>query len=85
MHTLKVICAGFGFLALSIFVGRRLAGESGVAITSVAFIPLWLIATGINLYVGTKQGYTVREELPTQAVAFLLPVAGATAIFLKLR
>ncbi len=85
MHTLKIICAGFGFLALSVFMGRRLAGENGVAITSAAFIPVWLIATGINLYVGTKRGYTVREELPTQAVVFFLPVAGAAAIFFKLR
>ena len=42
------------------------------------FIALWLIAAGVNMWVGVaKAGYSVTEELPIFLLIFALPAAAA--------
>jgi hypothetical protein len=75
MHTLMVIAGGLVLLAAFIVVGR-LAGKGLLA--SRLFIPVWLLATLVNLYVGvTRAGYTVAQELPIQLVVFAVPAIAA--------
>ena len=65
MHTVKVVSAGLGLLALCVLVGRAADGRQGMAKGTVVFLPLWLAGTGINMYLGIKNaGFGVAEELP---------------------
>jgi hypothetical protein len=42
------------------------------------FIPIWLVAAGINMYIGVaKAGYTVAEEAPIFLLVFAIPAAVA--------
>ena len=73
MHTLKVLCAGVGLLAMGGLIGHRANGSRGIIYASQVFLPVWAVGTGLNLYNGIKHGYTVREELPIAVVVFLIP------------
>jgi hypothetical protein len=43
-----------------------------------SFIPLWLLAAAVNMYIGvTQAGYTVAQELPIFGVIFAVPAAVA--------
>jgi hypothetical protein len=83
-HTLKVIAGGFALLALLVIVGRFLiagAPAAGMAAAARWFIPVWLVAAAINLYVGVaKAGYTLAEEAPIFVLVFAVPAA--VAVFL---
>lgn len=71
MHTLMLIIGGLLLLALCLYVGRALNPSSGLSRGALVFIPLWLAATGANMWVGvTQAGYTVAEELPIFALLF---------------
>ena len=81
-HTVKVIAGGFVLLALCLLIGRWIGGPppaaAGLATAAKVFIPLWLIAAGINLWVGVaKAGYSVAEEAPIFLVVFAVPAAVA--------
>ncbi len=53
----------------------------GLANAAKLFLPLWLIAAGINLWVGvSKAGYSVAEEAPVFMVVFLVPTAVALLV-----
>jgi hypothetical protein len=81
-HTIKVIAGGFVLLALCLLIGRWIAGPTsatGLATAAKVFIPLWLIAAGINMWVGVaKAGYSVADEAPI----FLIVLAGPIAVAL---
>ncbi len=83
-HTVKVIAGGFVLLALCLLVGRFMGDPSpatGLAIAAKVFIPLWLIAAGINMWVGVaKAGYSVADEAPIFLVVFAVPVAVALLV-----
>ena len=73
MHTLKVIAIGFALLALCLLVTRS---AGGVALGAKAFLPLWLVGAGINMWIGvTKAGYSIADEAPVFAVVFAVPAA----------
>jgi hypothetical protein len=72
MHTIKVIAGGFVLLALCLLIGAK-AVE--------VFIPLWLVAAGINMWVGvSKAGYSVAEEAPIFLLVFAAPTAVAVLL-----
>ena len=48
MHTMKVLSAGFGLLAICVLGGRAAEGRQGMAKGALVFLPLWLIGTGVN-------------------------------------
>lgn len=71
MHTLMVIIGGLLLLALCLYAGRALNPSSGLSRGALVFIPLWLVATGANMWVGvTQAGYTVTEEMPIFGLLF---------------
>jgi hypothetical protein len=86
MHTVKIIAAGFALLAVCLLVGRLVgSAPAGVASAARIFVPLWLVAAGMNMYVGVaRAGYSVAEEAPIFAVVFAIPAAVALLIWWRL-
>jgi hypothetical protein len=74
-----VIGGGLVGLAIFLLVGRALGGGGAAAAARAAlwFIPVWLVAAAVNLYVGTTHGYSVVEELPIGLLVFGVPAAVA--------
>lgn len=86
MHTLIVIAVGFGVLGLCALVGRMFGGASGTATAVLVFLPLWLIGSGINMYIGVKRaGYSVAAETPIFLIVFAVPAVAALFAWFKLR
>ncbi|WP_363797774.1 hypothetical protein ABU614_21650 [Lysobacter firmicutimachus] len=83
MHTLLVLPAGFALLGLCLLIARLTGGPGRAPQRKaiVAFVPLWLIGAGINLWVGVRRaGYSVADELPIFLLVFSLPVVAALAL-----
>jgi len=86
MHTLIVVAVGFGLLALCAILGRLLGGPSGIATAALAFLPMWFVGAGFNMYIGVKRaGYSVADEAPIFVVVFAIPAAAALFAWWKLR
>jgi hypothetical protein len=87
MHTVKVIAGGFVLLALCLLIGRLVGGPApaaGAAGAAKLFIPLWLVAAAINMWIGvSKAGYPVAEEAPIFLVVFAVPAAVALLLVWK--
>lgn len=83
-HTIKVIAGGFVLLAVCLLIGRFLGGPTpatGLATAAKVFIPLWVIAAGIHMWVGVaKAGYSVADEAPIFLVVFAVPVVVALLV-----
>jgi len=78
MHTIIVLAIGFGILGVCALAGYLLGGTSAIATAALAFLPLWLVGTGINMYLGMKQaGYSVAEEAPMFLLVFGVPAVAA--------
>lgn len=78
MHTIIVLATGFAILALMIFGGKLLGAPQGMNQAALAFLPVWFIGAGINMYVGVKKaGYSVAEETPMFFLVFSVPAAAA--------
>ena len=86
MRTAIIILGGFVLLGVMLLAGRWLGGDSGKAIVLAAqiFIPVWLAAAGINMWIGVGKGYSVGEELPIFLLIFALPAAAAAFVWWKL-
>jgi hypothetical protein len=85
-HTIKVIAGGLVLLALCLLVGRSLAPGFGLGVANGIriFLPLWLIASAVNMWIGvSRAGYSVREEAPIFLVVFGVPAALALLVFWK--
>ena len=69
-HTLKVIAGGLVLLGLFLLGGRLLSASApalGMAGAVRWFIPVWLVAAAVNLWIGvTRAGYAVAEEAPAE-------------------
>ncbi|OCC01959.1 hypothetical protein BA190_25935 [Labrys sp. WJW] len=80
MHMAMVIGGGLVLLGLFCLFGRLWGGSMpDLALAAKAFVPVWLIISLVNMWVGvTKAGYSVRDELPILVIVFLVPalVAG---------
>ncbi len=71
MHTLRVIVAGLALLAVCLVAGRLI---KTVWHGAAAFIPLWLIVSAINMWIGVSvAGYSVAAELPIFLIVFGVP------------
>jgi len=82
MHSIMMVGGGLLLLGLFILAGHLLGGErQSMARAAFAFIPVWLGAAGINMYVGVAQaGYTVVQELPFFVLVFGVPAVFALGI-----
>jgi hypothetical protein len=86
MHTLAVVAAGVAVLLVGLSVGWMLGGGAGVALAALAFVPLWLVAAGVNMYMGVRRaGYSVADEAPIFALVFAIPAAAALAAWWQAR
>jgi hypothetical protein len=87
-HTLKVIAGGLVLLGLFVVAGRLLragAPLAGMATAARWFMPVWLIAAGVNLWIGVaKAGYSVAEEVPIFLLVFAVPAAVAAFVAWRL-
>lgn len=77
MHMLLVILGGAGLLALFVLFGWLWgASSTAMALAAKAFMPVWLVVAGANLWVGVAHaGYSLREELPILLIVFIVPAA----------
>jgi hypothetical protein len=58
MHTIKVIAGGLLLLGACLLLGRWIGGPTpaiGLARAAKVFVPLWLVAAGINMWVGVAK------------------------------
>ncbi len=86
MHTIIVLAIGFGILGVCALAGYLLGGTSAIATAALAFLPLWLVGAGINMYLGVKQaGYSVAEEAPMFLLVFGVPGIAALIAWWMLR
>lgn len=87
-HTTKVIVGGLVLLAVCLLIARAIGGPSpatALATTTKAFLPVWFVAAGINMWFGVrKAGYSVREELPFFVIVFAVPAAVALLVLWRL-
>ncbi len=78
MRTLIIIVAGLASLGVFALVGWKSGGGPSVVNAARIFIPIWLVAAAVNMWIGvSKAGYSVAEELPVFLVIFLVPAAVA--------
>ena len=81
MHTIKVLGCGFALLGLCLVLARALA-VTGFAAGSKYFIPLWLVAAAINMWVGvSRAGYSIAAEFPIFVVIFGVPAGAAFLVW----
>jgi hypothetical protein len=83
MRTIMIIVGGFALLGLSVLAGRWIGGTGTSSMVTAAkvFIPIWLVAALVNLWMGTRAGYSVAEELPIFLLIFAAPAV--VALFIR--
>ena len=80
MHTMQVVGGGFLLLAAFVF-GARFVGLPMTS-AALAFIPVWFLAAGINLWIGiSRAGYSFGEEAPIFLVVFGVPAMAAAYLW----
>lgn len=83
-HTVKVIAGGLLLLGLFVLLARLVHADSptaGMVAAARWFVPIWLIAAAINMWIGvTRAGYTVAEEAPIFLVVFVVPAGVAVLV-----
>jgi hypothetical protein len=83
MRTALFLLAGVLLLAAALILGRLFsANYPGAAFAAtIAFIALWLVLAGANMWVGVaRAGYSVAEELPIFLLIFGLPALAAVLL-----
>ncbi|WP_249976827.1 hypothetical protein [Vreelandella olivaria] len=82
MHTLMMLTAGLTLFAILAFAARLIPAFRPHYFA--AFVALWLLASGINMWVGVVHaGYSFMFELPFFLIVFLVPVIIARLIKIK--
>lgn len=66
MHTILVMLGGVALLAAAIMLGYAFGGGfRGAASGAVMFLPVWLVVSIANLWIGVRvAGYSLAEEAP---------------------
>ena len=85
MRTVIIILGGLVLLGLFALVGWRFGGgaQSMVAAAQI-FIPVWLVAALINMWIGvSRAGYSVAEEFPIFLAIFAVPAVVAAFVWWK--
>lgn len=85
MHTIIVLAVGFALLGLCALAGGILGNTPGIATAALAFLPLWLVGAGINMYMGVKRaGFSVADEAPIFLLVFGIPAIAALILWWSL-
>ncbi len=87
MRTVIILVAGLClFAAIALF--SKLFSNYYASSTTwgvSAFLAVWLVATGFNMWVGVNQGgYTYKEELPIMLLLYVVPALVAIVAKWKL-
>src|SRR6476646_8413804 len=70
VHTVKVIACGLVLLTLCLVFGRAAGAK--------LFLPIWLVAAAVNLWIGvSRAGYSVADEAPVFLLVFGVAAAGS--------
>ena len=86
MRSVIIILGGLLLLGVLLFVGRRIGSADATSMVTAAkiFIPVWLLAALVNLWVGVaRAGYSVAEELPIFMAIFAIPAVVAVFVWWK--
>ena len=85
MRTLVIIAIGLVLLGLFALVGWRFGGGAQSMVTAAkVFMPIWLVAALINMWIGvSRAGYSVAEELPIFLLIFIVPAGVAAFLWWK--
>jgi len=85
MRTVVIIAAGLVIFGTFALIGSRLGGGiQFLATAAKIFIPLWLVAALVNLWLGvSRAGYSVAEEFPIFLAIFFVPAAVAAFAWWK--
>lgn len=86
MHTVLVVGGGIVLLGLFLLFGHLWgSGPAALPMAAKAFLPLWLVLSVVNLWVGvSRAGYSLRDELPMLLVVFALPAIVAGLLIWRL-
>ena len=86
MRTITIILGGLLLLGLCVLGARLIGGTGTGAMVTAAqvFIPVWLVAALLNMWVGvSRAGYSVTEELPIFLLIFAIPAGVASFVWWK--
>ena len=83
MHTMIVVGGGLALLLACVLLGHAWGATPGVVTGAKAFVPLWLLAAFINMWVGTTHGYSWSEEFPIFLGIFAAPTIIAGLVWWK--
>ena len=83
MRSAIIIVAGAVLLGLFGLTGWLIGnGPQSVVTAAKVFIPVWLVAALVNMWLGvSRAGYSVAEELPIFLVVFAVPAAIAAFVW----
>jgi len=86
MRTIIIILSGLLLLGLCVLGARLIGGTGTGAMVTAAqvFIPVWLVAALLNMWVGvSRAGYSATEELPIFLLIFAIPAGVASFVWWK--
>jgi hypothetical protein len=85
MRTLVIIVGGLAIFGIFTLVGSRFGnGAPSVVTAAQIFLPVWLFAALVNMWIGvSRAGYSVAEEFPIFLVIFMVPAAVAAFTWWK--
>ena len=85
MRTAIIIVGGLLLFGIFALVARFAGGAQTIPMAAKIFIPVWLAAALINLWIGVaRAGYSVAEELPIFLLIFAVPAVVAAFTWWKL-
>ena len=84
MRSVVIIIGGLALLGVLALLGTQFGGSLSMVTAAQIFIPVWLIATLVNTWVGvSRAGYSVAEEFPVFLATFGVPAAAAVFVWWK--
>ena len=85
MRTAIIIVGGVLLFGIFALVARFAGGTQTIPMAAKIFIPVWLVAALINMWIGVaRAGYSVAEELPIFLLIFAVPAVVAAFTWWKL-
>ncbi len=85
MRSVIIILGGLVVLGLFALAAWRFGGGTQAVVTAAKlFIPVWVAAALINMWIGvSRAGYSVAEELPIFLAIFAIPAVVAAFVWWK--
>jgi hypothetical protein len=85
MRSIAIIVGGLLLFGLFVLVAWRMGGGMPSIVTAAkVFIPIWLVAALVNMWIGVaRAGYSVAEEAPIFVAIFAIPAAVAAFVWWK--